>query len=95
MMGGWGYPGWRMMGPGMMGWGYGYAPFGWGGMIFAMLFMWLIPVGVVALIVYGVAALVRNSGNGFPVSTMKPCPHCGKSTQADWQNCPYCGTTLK
>ena len=94
MMSGWGYGnhgyrGWGMMGPGMMGWGY--SPLGWIG----MLFMWLIPIGVITLIVFGIAALVRNSGNPTLPSSQSPCPNCAKSVQADWQNCPYCGTALK
>ncbi len=97
MLGGWGYHGYGMMGgygwPGMMGWGY--SPFGWFGMGLGMLFMWLIPIGVLALIVFGVAALVRNTGNGVQSPASKPCPNCGKGIQADWQNCPYCGTALK
>ncbi|HLE90126.1 MAG TPA: zinc ribbon domain-containing protein [Anaerolineales bacterium] len=90
MAGGWGYRGYGMMGPGMMG-GWGYSPFAWIG----MAFMWLIPIGVIALIVFGVAALVRNAGNPTPPSSQSPCPNCGKGVQADWQNCPYCGTALK
>ncbi len=89
--GNWGYHGWGMMGgPGMMG-NWGYSPFGWIG----MAFMWLIPIGVVALIAFGVAILVRNAGVPTPPSPQTPCPNCGKGTQADWQNCPYCGTALK
>ena len=92
MMGGWGYRGgWGMMGgPGMMG-NWGYSPFGWIG----MAFMWLIPVGVITLIVLGVVALVRNTGNFTPPSSLSPCPNCAKSVQADWKNCPHCGTALK
>jgi len=93
MFGGWGYHGYGMMGgyggPGMMGWGY--SPFGWLG----MFFMWIIPIGVLALIVFGVAALVRNTGNGVQPTVSKSCPNCGKGVQVDWQNCPYCGTSLK
>ncbi|MHB8778158.1 MAG: zinc ribbon domain-containing protein [Anaerolineales bacterium] len=89
MMGSWGYHGWGMMGPGMMGWGY--SPFGW----FGMLFMWLIPVGFIVLTVLGIIWLVRNVGNTTPPSSQSPCPKCGKGTQTDWQNCPYCGTALK
>ena len=89
MMGSWDYRGWGMMGgPGMMGWGY--SPFGWLG----MTFMWLIPVGFLALTVLGVAWLVRNLGNTTPAS-LSACPNCGKGIQADWKNCPYCGTELK
>ena len=64
MVGGWGYRGWGVMGPGgMMGnWGYSPSPFGWIG----MLFMWLIPVGLIALAVFGVVWLVRNAGNSKP-----------------------------
>ena len=92
MMGGWGNRGWGMMGgPGGMMGGWGYSPFGWIG----MLFMWLIPVGVITLIVFGVASLTRSAGNPTPPSPTSPCPNCGKGTQTDWQNCPYCGTVLK
>ncbi|MEW5941510.1 MAG: zinc ribbon domain-containing protein [Chloroflexota bacterium] len=89
-----GYRGYGMMGGyggygGMMG---GYSPFGWFGMGLGMLFMWLIPIGVIALIVYGVVALTRNAGNPFPAQ--RPCPSCGRGVQNDWQNCPYCGTKL-
>ena len=87
MMGGWG----GSRGYGMMNWGY--SPFGWFGMGFGMLFMWLIPIGVIALIVYGVVALTRNAGNNAPASST-PCPNCGKGVQADWKNCPHCGTAL-
>jgi len=95
LLGGWGYGGsryggWGTMGPGMMG-GWGFSPFGWIG----MAFMWLIPIGILALIVFGVAALVRNVGNPPLPSSQTPCPNCGKGIQADWQNCPYCGTALK
>jgi len=95
MFGGWGYNnwgyrgGWGMMGPGMMGWGY--SPFGWIG----MLFMWIIPVGFIVLTVLGITWLVRNVGGPTPPASQNACPHCGKGTQADWQNCPYCGTALK
>ncbi len=92
MMSGWGNRGWGMMGgPGMMMGGWGYSPFGWIG----MAFMWLIPIGVITLIVFGVAALVQNAGNLTPPTSQNPCSNCGKGVQIDWQNCPYCGTALK
>lgn len=87
MAGGWG----MMGGPGGMMGGWGYSPFGWIG----MAFMWLIPIGVIALVVFGIVALVRNSGNPTLQSSQSACPNCAKSVQADWQNCPYCGTALK
>lgn len=90
----WGGRGYGMMGHGMMG-NWGYSPFGWFGMGLGMIFTWLIPIGVIALIVFGVAALVRNTGNPPQAASQTSCPNCGKGTQADWQNCPYCGTALK
>jgi len=80
----------RYGGYGMMGWGY--SPFGWFGMGLGMLFMWLVPIGVLALVVLGVTSLVRS--NGMPAS-QTPCPSCSKGTQADLQNCPHCGVALK
>jgi hypothetical protein len=93
-IGNWGYGGYGMMsGPGMMGWGY--SPFGWFGMGLGMLFMWLIPIGFLAITVLGITWLVKNVGNSRLSSSPNPCPNCGKGVQADWQNCPYCGTVLK
>lgn len=93
MIGG-GYRSYGMMGGygGHMGWGY--SPFGWIGMGFGMLFMWLIPIGAIALVVLGVVSLVRNTGNPTVFTSQHPCPNCGKDTHANWQNCPYCGTKL-
>lgn len=69
MMGGWGYRGWSMMGPGgmMNNWGYSSSPspLGWIGMIL----MWLIPVGLIVLAVFGVVWLTRNTGNSKPPSS--------------------------
>ncbi len=45
-----GYGGYGMP---MMGWGYGYGFFG-------MLLMWLIPIGILALIVLGIAWLAKQ-----------------------------------
>ena len=96
MTGGWGNRGYGMMGgyggPGMMG-NWGYSPFGWFGMGLGMLFMWLIPIGAIALVVYGVVALTRKVGDNAPVSST-PCPNCGKGVQVEWKNCPHCGTAL-
>lgn len=69
LMGDWRYRDWGMMGPnGMMeSWGSSYppAPLGWIGMIF----MWLIPVGLIVLAVFGIAWLVRNVSNSKPPSS--------------------------
>ena len=77
--------GWGMMG------GWGFAPFGW----FGMFFMWLIPVGFLVLTVAGIAWLVKAIGSGnIPPAPAKTCPSCGRGVQADWRNCPHCGTAL-
>ena len=78
MLSGWGYGGWGMMGPWMMG---------------GMMFMWLVPVGTIALIAYGITWLVRTTGSGNNPPA-HPCPSCGRGVQAEWKNCPYCGTAL-
>ena len=79
--GGWGYgPGWGMMGPWMMG---------------GMFFMWLFPLAFIVLTVFGIAWLVRTIGGGNnPPTHAHVCPSCGRGTQADWKNCPYCGAAL-
>lgn len=76
MLTGWGYGGWGrigpgMMGPGMMG-GWGFSPFGW----ISMIFMWLIPVGLIVLVVVGIVWLVRATGSaGIPPSAERSCPN--------------------
>lgn len=92
--GGWG-PG-RVMGPGMMG-GWGWGPFGWLGMIFMGIF----PLGLLVLLVLGIVWLLRQVSSppgpaaGPPQAPAeRTCPNCGRSVQADWQVCPYCGQTL-
>jgi len=44
---------------------WGYAPFGWMG----LLFMGLIAVGLIVLAAFGVVWLVRNVGNSKPPSS--------------------------
>ncbi len=77
-------------GGGMMG---GLAPFGWIG----MLIMWIFPLGVLVLVVLGIVWLVnavsRPRGQA-PVAPAKTCPNCARPMQADWRNCPHCGTAL-
>ncbi len=88
-MGGFG----MMGGGGMMG-RYGfYSPFGWVGMLLG----WIIPLGILVLLIAGVVILVTsltrrgtiptNAASGF-------CPNCGQAVQSDWKNCPHCGTVL-
>ena len=64
MMGGRGYRGWGTMGLAAYV-GYSPSPLGWIGMIF----MWLIPVGLVVLAAFGIVWLVRNTGNSKPPSS--------------------------
>ena len=95
LLGGWGYGGWGRMGSGMMGPGmmdgWGFNPFGWIGMIF----MWLIPVGLVIMVGLGIAWFVRAiSGTVGSVSPTRTCPNCSRITQADWSHCPFCGQDL-
>lgn len=81
---------------GMMSGGFrSMHPFGWVG----MMFWWLIPVGVIALLVVGAVALVNSlnrSGSAThpPVIEGRTCPSCGKPAQGDWNTCPYCGQKL-
>jgi hypothetical protein len=85
-----GYHGWGMMGPGMMG-GWGYSPFGWIGMIF----MWLIPIGVIVVTILGVTWLVRSLNSVGHPAPGSICANCSRGVQLDWKNCPYCGSVLK
>jgi hypothetical protein len=66
LMGDWRYRDWGMMGPSGMieNWGYSYtpAPLGWIGMIF----MWLIPGGLIVLAVCSIVWLVRNLSHSTP-----------------------------
>lgn len=75
-----GYGGWGMMGPWMMA---------------GMFFMWLIPVGFLVLLGLGIAWVIRTAGGSgnFNAASYK-CPSCGRTAQADWKNCPYCGNAL-
>ena len=82
---------------GMMGGGFNSMhSFGWGGMLLG----WLVPVGVIVLLVIGAVALVNSfnrSGNATqpPPISGRTCPNCAKPTQGDWNTCPYCGQKLR
>lgn len=90
-MGGWGYPGYG----GHMG-GWGFSPFGWFGMGLGMLLMWGLPLALLVLAALGVASLFKGGSRSTSTpAAQAACPHCAKSVQADWQNCPYCGASLK
>ena len=104
MMGGYGGPGGMMGGYGMTlapgasaGVGnWGFSPLGWLGMGLGMLLMWGLPIALIVLAGFGVVSLVqRNSKSNQTPAAQTACPNCAKNVQPDWQNCPYCGTSLK
>jgi putative membrane protein len=60
------YGGWGMMGPGMMnGWGFGFGLIG-------MILMWLIPVGILSLVILGITGLVRGLTSSNQGTTLPP-----------------------
>jgi len=77
----------------MGGWYGSMHPYGWG----MMLFGWLVPAGIVVLLVVGAVALfnsLNRPGNSTPPVVIWKCANCGKPAQADWTTCPYCGKSL-
>jgi hypothetical protein len=82
----------------------GFGMMGGFGML-GMLFRGLIPLGVLVLAGFGVAYLVKNSKKSTPpppmaaasISPVMPpvCDHCGKSLDAEWKVCPYCGSPVQ
>lgn len=85
----------HMMGPGLIR-GYNY-PGSFGVFRPLMAFgMFIIPLLVIAGVAAIVIALVRRPSGSSGTITPQPrtCPNCGKSAQADWKNCPYCGNAL-
>jgi len=87
---------------GMMGGGYGtwshpmmgaynYSPFSGLFMGFGMLLVWVLPVAILGLVIYGAVRLANNSGSS---AHMQACSNCGKPVLSAWNNCPHCGTDL-
>jgi hypothetical protein len=88
--GGYGYgmtgPGHMFGGGSMMG-GFGMPFFGFGMLLWPLLF--------IGLIVLGIVWLVRTvSTPGAPAAPQAACAHCGKPVQAAWKACPYCGEKI-
>lgn len=68
----------------------------------------LIYLGLLALIILGIIALIRGLGRPqtsalaaqtgsaavVTQATSQICPNCKRPVQEDWQHCPYCGTDL-
>jgi len=78
----------RSGGCGLWGSGFG-SGFGLFGGALMMLGMFLIPLALVALIVFGVVSLTRK--NQPEITSSRPCANCGKPVQTGWVACPYCG----
>ena len=79
-------------------WGMSHMWLGPGGWLF-MALGWLIPLGLLGLLALCLAGLARTLLSGRkPITALilpgGPCPKCGRPTQTDWHNCPYCGQTL-
>jgi hypothetical protein len=57
-----------------------------------MIFMWIIPLALIALVVY---AFVGNKPTAAPQSaTSRVCANCNQPVHNDWKNCPHCGQSL-
>lgn len=68
----------------------------------------LIPLGLLALLVWALVKLTSKKNPVSPMAASSPspennpanaapvrvCSHCGKTAQADWVTCPYCGEKL-
>jgi len=53
-------------------------------------------LGLLALCLAGLARTLLSSREPITALILPggPCPECGRPTQTDWHNCPYCGQTL-
>ena len=79
--------GWNVGHMPMMGFGFGFMPFG-------MIFMWLIPLAFLVMLVLGVIWAVKSLQGPQASTPSRVCGQCGKAAQPDWKNCPYCGNPL-
>ena len=80
----------------------GFGMFG----ILGGILMLLFTVGIGALVIFGIAWVVRSVSQGVqpgsflrqaaPMQPMavKTCDSCSRSVQQDWSHCAYCGSRL-
>ncbi len=57
-----------------------------------MFLMWFVPLLLIGLVIWAVSG--NNLAHLFKPAISHACPNCGKSPQADWKACPYCGQVL-
>jgi len=57
-----------------------------------MFFMWLLPLLLIALIVYLLGG--ERLRQAFRPSPARVCASCHCAVQDDWKVCPHCGQTL-
>lgn len=83
----------------MRGWcpwcgGIGYlSPIGIIASLVMMIFMWLLPLSLIALLAVGIYWLFR-SGRPAGGGVRLHCPNCGAEIQPGWKACPTCGEKL-
>jgi hypothetical protein len=91
-----------LMRPGGRFFGFSILGFILGG-LFRLAILVLIIAGIIALIryltrSYKVVPVAPTTGTTTVAAAAtegsKTCPNCGRSVQADWQHCPYCGADL-
>ena len=57
-----------------------------------MFLMWIIPLLLIGLVVYGLSG--NNLARAFQPVSSHTCTQCNQAVQNDWKNCPHCGQTL-
>jgi hypothetical protein len=91
--GGWGWMGhWGMM-EGTCPWCGGTGELG-PRASFAVILALAVPLGLIGLVVMGVASLMRQPPREQAGLEAVRCPACGSETQPAWKICAYCGEQL-
>lgn len=57
-----------------------------------MLLMWILPLVLIGLVVYGLSG--SNLARAFQTVSSRTCTQCNQAVQNDWKNCPHCGQNL-